>query len=337
MGGATMRLHALVVLTAMAGWATPSVVQTMISAKSGTINYIEGTVLIDQKPIEVKFAQFPQLNNKSLLQTTEEGRAEVLLADGIFLRLGENGAVRMLSNSLIDTRLELVSGSAVVEWADEDKHEPVTFTIKGSTVSLLKRGVYRLDSNPGLVQVYDGEARVDRDGQTVILKKARQLALEGVAIPEKFDNKTSDLLMRWARQRAGALSYANVVAAKDASRWGLTGGGTSGWVYNPWYGVFTYMPMSGIYNSFWGYSFFSPYSVWNYYYYPGRTYGGGGSRGTPVYSSAGHRGVSPTASGSSGTAAVSAPRSSSSSGSSSGGSSSPISHGSGHAGTPRGH
>jgi hypothetical protein len=326
-----MRLHALALVTAMAAWATPTLVQTMISAKSGTINYIEGSVSIDQKPVEVKFAQFPQLKNKSLLETTE-GRAEILLGDGIFLRIGENSAVRMLSNSLIDTRLELVSGSVVVEWADQEKHDPLTFLCQGATVSLLKRGVYRLDSEPGLVRVYDGEARVVRDDQTVILKKAKQLALQGVAVPQTFDNKTSDGLMRWARRRAEYLSYANVTAAKDAARWGLLGG-SSGWVFNPWYGMFTYLPMSGIYNSFWGYSFFSPYSVWNRYYYP--TTGGGGGvhhNPTPVYSSVGQTGMTATSSGTSGTARVSSPPSAASSAASS-----PVSQGSGHAGSGRGH
>ncbi len=258
-----MRLHALALATAMAAWGTPTVVQTMISAKSGTVNYIEGTALIDGKPIEVKGSQFPQMKNNSVLSTTDEGRTEVLLADGIFLRLGESSAVRMLSNSLVDTRLELVSGSALIEWADQDKHDPLTVMVNGAQVTLLKRGLYRLDAGPAVLKVYDGEARVTRDGQTVEVKKAKLLALEGVAVPEKFDSKTGDALFRWARRRAEYLSYANINAAKTAASSGMFAG--SGWVYNPWFGMFTWLPGAGMYNSYWGYSYWSPYTVYQVY------------------------------------------------------------------------
>jgi hypothetical protein len=300
-----MRLHALALATAMAAWAAPTVVQTMISAKSGTVNYIEGTALIDEKPIEVKYSQFPQLNNNSVLRTTDEGRVEVLLADGIFLRLGEGSAVRMLSNRLSETRLELLSGSALIEWADQDKHEPLTFVVKDAQVTLLKRGVYRLDAaSPAGIRVYDGEARVTRDGQSAEVKRAKMLALEGVAVPEKFDNKTGDALFRWARRRAEYLSYANINAAKNAASSGMFAG--SGWVYNPWFGMFTWMPGAGFYNSFWGYRYFSPYTVYQVYYpqtYTGTNSGGSTSNRHPVYSSAGYSGVAPTSAGTSGTAA----------------------------------
>ncbi len=45
---------------------------------------------------------------------TGQGRAEVLLTPGVFLRVGENSAIRMLDNRLLSTRVEIVSGNAIV-------------------------------------------------------------------------------------------------------------------------------------------------------------------------------------------------------------------------------
>src|SRR5262245_52912637 len=86
------------------GWA-----QQAISARSGMIHYVEGDVAIDGTAIHPKFAEFPEVKNNEVL-STQEGRVEVLLTPGVFLRLAENSSVRMVSNSLTDTRIAVVSG-----------------------------------------------------------------------------------------------------------------------------------------------------------------------------------------------------------------------------------
>src|ERR1700730_3166842 len=86
--------------------------QSVISAKSGLIHYVEGRAYLNDQLIESKFGEFPDVKENQQLRT-EEGRAEILLTPGVFLRLGENSAIRMVTNRLIDTRLELLSGSAL--------------------------------------------------------------------------------------------------------------------------------------------------------------------------------------------------------------------------------
>ena len=78
------------------------------------IAYIEGKVLLDNQEIEADGPHFPDMKEASVLRT-KEGRAEILPAQGYVLRLGENGSLRLLASRLADTRLELLSGSAVVE------------------------------------------------------------------------------------------------------------------------------------------------------------------------------------------------------------------------------
>src|SRR5207302_6844894 len=101
---------------ALAGF--PAFAQSVISAHSGLIHYVEGRVLLDGKPVEVKISAFPEIKENMEFRT-EDGRAEVLLNPGVFLRMGENSSIRMLSTKLSDSQIEFLSGSAVIESSGE--------------------------------------------------------------------------------------------------------------------------------------------------------------------------------------------------------------------------
>ena len=88
--------------------------QQIISAKSGLLNHIEGNALLNGYQIMVRPGEFPQMNEGDALRT-EKGHQEVLLGPGVFLRLGENSAFRLVSALLTDTRVDFEKGSAVVE------------------------------------------------------------------------------------------------------------------------------------------------------------------------------------------------------------------------------
>src|ERR1700686_1161610 len=76
--------------------------QSVISAHSGVIHYVEGDVTIDGAAVHPKFAEFPDVKSGQSL-ATGEGRVELLLTPGVFLRLTDNSSVRMISNVLADT------------------------------------------------------------------------------------------------------------------------------------------------------------------------------------------------------------------------------------------
>jgi hypothetical protein len=269
-------------------FAGAAAAQNAISAKAGMVNYVEGAVFLDGKAAKVTLDNFPQMRNGSELRT-EEGRAEVLLGPGVLLRLGENSAVRMVSDEIMATRVEFLSGSAVVESAEVAKDQSLTFIYKGASIDLAKKGLYRFDGEPPQVRVYDGEARVVRDGQTQAVKSSHLLRLDGVAVAEKFDEKDSDALLRWARRRSEYLSVANFSMAREANQYGFWG--SNNWILNPYLGSFTYLPMSGVYNSFWGYSFWSPATV-SWAYLPQRYAGVGGVPGSTSSTSSSNSNVS---------------------------------------------
>lgn len=258
-------------------WAGGALAQSVISVRSGLINYVEGKVLLDGKDVGVKFDSFPQIRNGSELRT-EEGRAEVLLGPGVFMRLGEHSAVRMTSDEIMHTRLEFLAGSLFLESADLAKGQAITVSYKTALIGVDKKGLYRIDADPASLSVYDGEARVVRGGQIETVKRSHRLALDGLAVAEKFDNKTGDALFRWARRRAEYLAVANVSAARQAEQFGFWGSSNE-WTWNPYFGTYTFLPM-GVYDNYWGYRFWSPASVYMLYmpgmgaWYPGSTNSG---------------------------------------------------------------
>jgi len=155
----------------------PAFAQSVISAHSGLIHYAEGRVLLDGKQVEIKLTAFPEIKEQMQLRS-EDGRAEVLLNPGVFLRMGENTAIRMVSNKLSDSKVEFLAGSAVVESSGDlaQKEDSVTILYKDATVHLRKKGIYRFDSEPAQIRVFAGEAEVESGSNVLIVRTGRMLA-----------------------------------------------------------------------------------------------------------------------------------------------------------------
>ena len=267
--------------------------QSVISAHSGVIHYVEGRVLLGDTPVELKFAQFPDLKENQELRT-EEGRAEILLTPGAFLRIGENSSIRMLSNHLSDTRVEVLSGSALLECTEILKDNALTLVYKGNSMLLEKAGLYRVDSDPPRFRVYEGQAVVRSESGQLTLKAGKETPLDGVLVAGKFDNKVGDELYRWSSRRSGYVAAANVSAARSIYNSG-SAYTTSGWQFNPWFGMYTFVPFGGLLYSPFGYSYWNPYSAYWYapgyygYGYGGGYYGGSSSGNRAAYTSASSR------------------------------------------------
>jgi hypothetical protein len=329
--------------------------QPVLGAKSGIVNYTMGTVYLGGKLLEMGPAQFPEIKENTELRT-QDGRAEVLLTPGVVLRIGENTAFKMISTRLIDTRLDLLSGSGVVEAADIAKDTKVTLVCNGNDIVISKGGLYRIDAEPARVKVFKGSAEVTSAGQNVQVGGGKMLELASASAGvQKFDQDDTDSLDNWSRRRGELMAMANVSAANRVRTVGAVSpcyGGYNGspmmtrnllgsWGYNPYYGLGTYIPCNGSIYSPYGFRYWSPMAVYRAFYAPRPVYNpnsGMGGFGGPSY-----RTMGPTSGGYSGTmsapaAVSSAPAAASSAGStaaSSAGTSS-VGHGSGGGGG-RGH
>jgi hypothetical protein len=307
--------------------ATAVFAQQVISARAGMVHYVEGKVLVGDEQLDGKFGNFPQIKENQIVRT-EEGRAEVLLTPGVFLRAGENTSFRMITNRLIDTRLEFLKGSAIVESDDMLKDNSVTIVARDATVHLRKQGLYRFDTEPARLRVFKGAVDVEANGKTFELKEGKEISISGDLAVSKFDTKESDALSRWSYRRAEYVAMANVSAAKSLHDSGGYYGGYAGglynagygsypcmnarlglWAFNPYFGMYTYIPCSGRYNSPYGFLFWSPLTVGRVYaprpvytaptYNPSSGYGAGQGYSSISQSSGGYSGaVSSVSSGS---------------------------------------
>jgi hypothetical protein len=188
--------------------------QEVISTRSGVIHYFEGAVSLNDQPLEPRLGRFPSMSEGAELRTAQ-GRAEVLLTPGVILRIDQNSAIRMLSNSLADSRVELLTGSAMIESAEPEAGTSVTLTYRDWQVRFPQKGVYRIDSSPACVRVHEGEAEVTdaATGEPVAIERGMDLPLAAALVPEQTVNEAGDALSSWARGRADSISADNQIAA----------------------------------------------------------------------------------------------------------------------------
>lgn len=242
--------------------------QSVISAHSGVIHYVEGDVSIDGAPVHPKFAEFPDVKAGQLVATAE-GRAEILLTPGVFLRMAENTSVRLLSNALADTRLEVVSGSTLVEVGELLEHNAIAFETSGVHMELAKKGLFRIEGSPGRLRVYEGQARVISGSESLVARKGHQIDLDDAKLADtRFDAKVTDAFYRWSSRRAEYVAAANVISARVTSNSDYSSSFTSNpgaWSWNPYFGMFTFLPANGVYWSPFGSPFYSPAMVWTAY------------------------------------------------------------------------
>src|SRR6202021_4204436 len=150
--------------------------QSRGNAVPGTLNYVEGQISLDSQPLKSKSIGEAILEPGQSI-TTENGKAEVLLTPGVFLRVGSNSAVKMISPSLTNTEIGVEEGEARVEVAEIHKQNDIRIDADGVTTELLKNGYYDFDAARNQVRVLDGEAIVDDNGRQVTVKGGHELTL----------------------------------------------------------------------------------------------------------------------------------------------------------------
>jgi hypothetical protein len=241
-------------------------------ARPGTVNYAEGQVTLDGRDVDAKDLGSVEVSPGHVLQTAD-GKAEMLLTPGVVIRLSDHSSLRMISPSLTDTRVELLSGEAMVDAAEVQKENHIDVVDHGATAEVRKRGLYKFNANQPFLAVYDGKAQVElEDHKLVEVGKGKELAMGQavVAKPQKFDTKQTDNLYNWSELRSQYLAEANMssvqtIVMSNPGWWYGTG-----WYWNPWFDSWAFVPGAGFPYSPFGFGFYSP-AYWYFnppvYYY----------------------------------------------------------------------
>ena len=241
-------------------------------ARPGTVNYTEGIVSLNGQTVAANQAGSLEVTPGQVLET-QDGKAEMLLTPGVFLRLGDHSAVKMVSPSITDTRIELLRGTAMIEAAQVEKENHLDVAEKGANTLIEKHGIYSFNANQPAVAVLDGKAQVQENDRTTDLHKGREVVLASTNPTLKTQSfnvkqaEENDPLYSWSKLRSeyvaeANMSLANTVVVNSPGWWYGTG-----WYWNPYFDSFAFLPGAGYMYSPFGFGFYSP-AYWGGYIAP---------------------------------------------------------------------
>jgi len=279
--------------------------QHLISTKAGFVNRVEGKVMIQRQDSENgemgRASLGTQMRNGDWLITTADSRAEVLLNPGSYLRMDEKAKIRAVNTDLAEIRFELVSGSIIIEVGAPntnqgaiDKKMALEVVTPQGQVSIAKEGLYRFDAKGAVtsVSVRKGELFLGTRDQLLAknatrIGKGKRFDLIGAnsLAPQvaKLEKDVLDGFDQWSYQRAEMLVAANYSVLRRSQ---TLSGLAYGWIYDPFYNCYTFIPGSRFLSPY-GFSFYRSFGecgCYLHYYYPyygsGPYYNGGGVVGS---------------------------------------------------------
>jgi hypothetical protein len=278
---------------------TSTASQYVISAKAGGVNFVEGKVTVTRRAgTSGVVVEGDEIQIGDRVTTGDDGMAEILLNPGSYLRLGHDSSFEFGSTDLENLKLNLRSGSAVVELYATDEFK-VTVKLPQSELQFTRSGVFRIDvqsDGTAKLMVFKGKAYVGQGGSTEVESGRMAAIVKGGVSVSKFSKNSADALDIWSKSRSKELASLNGKLQRDSLRNSLLGSfNNRGWnLYNS-FGLWVFDPGSRrwLFLPF-GYGWSSPYGwdygwdlwrcrmpwyVWNPTYYPPTppVTGGGGN------------------------------------------------------------
>ncbi len=246
-----------------------------ISAKAGGVNFIEGDVTVARKEGRSGvLLRRDQLEVGDRVSTGANGKAEILLNPGSYIRLGSNTTFQFLTTSLDDLRVRLDGGTAMFEVFAANEFQVTVETANGS-VSLVETGVYKVDvpqNGLATIAVFDGKAQLSGP-QANLVKKGRSSTIGSANVAvAKFDRDERGELVAWSKSRSKDLAKVtsslkepdfrdSLISSFHMGRWNMFDS-FGLWVFDPRLMSYCFLPF--------GYGWRSPYGFgfgWGFNWY----------------------------------------------------------------------
>lgn len=233
----------------------------VISAKAGGINAVTGQASVASKG-QFDWAQLSvtdDLDAGDRVRTAGDGRVEILLNPGSYLRVGGNSEIELSNNSLANLEVRLLRGTAIVEATGPDELElNINITTPHTKLAIVRGGLYRLNVVPGdATELFVRKGRVLLNDSHTKVKGGNKVVfsatLVSVAKLTKEEKKEDSDIEVWSKDRAQVLAKANrrindrmLASAFDEYRLysnGFFGFRSSGlWFFNSLSGCYTFLP-----------------------------------------------------------------------------------------------
>lgn len=209
---------ALLVCLAAVGHMSTGYAQTrdkyLISAKAGGVNFVAGNATVVRKGMNRQQTLTAQDNLESgdVVTTGMDGRVEVLLNPGAYLRVAENSEFALADTSLESLRIRLLSGSAIIEAVGGDGTEVrLNLETPQTSAVIVKHGIYRVNVLPtGQTEILVLKGRVLAGATAELVKDGKKIVISrGHMEIAKLDKKNRDSFDLWSRDRAEYLASLN--------------------------------------------------------------------------------------------------------------------------------
>src|SRR5215216_4432216 len=192
----------------------------VISAKAGGINAITGQADVHPKG-ESEWQQLSitdDLDSGDRVRTAIDGRIEILLNPGSYLRVGGDSEVELLNNTLANLEVRLLRGTAIVEATGADGLElNISISTPHTKLAIVRQGLYRLNVIPndatelivrkGRVILSDDSHTKVKGGNKVVFS-ASNVSVAKLTKEEK-KAKEKEHVDVWSKERAQTLAKAN--------------------------------------------------------------------------------------------------------------------------------
>jgi hypothetical protein len=192
----------------------------VISAKAGGVNFVEGKVAVARKNAKSGLllkGDSVEIGERVL--TGENGKAEILLNPGSFLRLDKK--LRFNLFRPIWKILKLVLTTAARFWKfSPTMNMSVTVRTPKAAFYLIQSGVYRIDVLPDgteQIEVWKGKAQIGDANRTIIKSGKTANIKNGQLAVAKFDRDDKDEFDTWSKLRAKGFSESNAKLQKNSA------------------------------------------------------------------------------------------------------------------------
>jgi len=292
----------------------------VISAKAGGINAISGQADVHAKG-ESEWQQLSitdDLEAGDRVRTANDGRVEILLNPGSYLRVGGDSEVELSNNTLDNLELRLLRGTAIVEATGADGLElNINISTPHTKLAIVRQGLYRLNVVPndatelivrkGRVILSDSHTKV-KGGNKVVFSATNVT----VAKLTKEEKKAQEPVENWSKERAETLAKANrrisdqmlTSAFSSFRNWDPFERPNGLWFYNSLSRCYTFLPFYYGWGSPYGNSYttavFNPYfgfPTGGRIYWPQSSTGNGSNSSNGSYGHGGSNSSGGTSSG----------------------------------------
>jgi hypothetical protein len=262
----------------------------VISAKAGGINAVTGQASVhgrgnsDWQQLMIT----DDLDAGDRVRTAFDGRVEILLNPGSYLRVGGNSEVELSDNTLANLELRLIRGTAIVEATGADGLElNINISTPHTKLAIVRQGLYRLNVVPG-----DATELIVRKGRVILsdshtkVKGGNKVVFSATNVSvakltkEEKKSKEREEVELWSKERAQTLAKANRritdrmlnSAFTSVRDWDPFYRSNGLWFFNRTANCYTFLPFRYGWGSPYGNSYST--SVWTPVW-PSGYYGGG--------------------------------------------------------------